>query len=201
MLKNKVKMSKTKTLILGMASFLVLSTIIGGTYAWLTGKTMSLNSTFTYGNIKITINDGNENNNQTTNNYEIMPGNEIEKNTNIKVIAKSEDCWLFIKIDKTDNFDDFMNYEVDDGWITLDEEKNVYYREVSKSNDDQIFDVIKNKVIKVKPEITREMLSTLRENKNYPTFSVTAYAVQRNSKMDALSTASKAWLLVNNQDQ
>jgi len=192
MIKDKIKLSKTSVIILVVAVLIAICTITNGTYAWLSGKTKILNSSFTYGDIKISIND------DDSNDYEIMPGTKITKNTNIKVAAKSEDCWLYIKIDKSDNFDEFMTYELIDGWTVLEGENNVYYREVSKLSTDQYFNIIKNNEIMVKPELTKQMIDSIQNN--YPTFTVTAYAVQRDSKIDALDSASKAWLLVNNQE-
>ena len=192
MIKDKIKLSKTSVIILVVAVLIAICTITNGTYAWLSGKTKILNSSFTYGDIKISIND------DDSNDYEIMPGTKITKNTNIKVAAKSEDCWLYIKIDKSDNFDEFMTYELIDGWTVLEGENNVYYREVSKLSTDQYFNIIKNNEIMVNPELTKQMIDSIQNN--YPTFKVTAYAVQRDSKIDALDSETKAWLLVNNQE-
>ena len=196
MLKNKINLSKVQIIILIFACFVVLCMITNGTYAWLTGRTSLLDSRFTYGDIRISI----EETNNENNNYTMLPGREIKKDPIVMVKKKCEDCWLFIQIDKSDNFEQFMTYELVDGWIALDDNPNVYYREVSKKNIDQEFDVIKDEVIKVKFDVTKEELNLLDENKNYPVFSVSAYAVQRNSDIEALSTASNAWLLLSDQE-
>lgn len=193
MLKNRINLGKVKIIILVILGVIVLGTITTGTYAWLSGKTKLLNSSFTYGDIKISINDSND-----SNNYEIMPGTIINKDTSVSVKAKSEDCWLYVKIDKSTNFDEFMTYEVADGWISLEDNDNVYYREVSKMASDQKYNVIKNNVINVKSELTRQMIDSISEN--YPTLTVTAYAVQRDNNIDALNNALDAWQLLDGQE-
>lgn len=193
MLKNKIKLSKIQIIILVVLVVVILGTITTGTYAWLSGKTKLLNSSFTYGDIEISINDSNE-----TNNYEIMPGDKITKETSVNVKAKSEDCWLYIKIDKSVNFDEYMTYEMADGWINLEGNDNVYYREVSKMSSNQEFGVIKDNLINVKSELTKEMLNSIGEN--YPTFTVTAYAVQRDKNIETLNTALEAWQLLEGQE-
>jgi len=183
---------KSKVIILTIVSFVILGTITGGTYAWLSDRTPILSSNFTYGDIKISINDNDAN-------YKILPSAKIKKETIITVLKQSEDCWLFAEINKSENFEDFMIYELEENWLPLEGYQNVYYQEVSKKNENQEFNMIKNNFITVKSDITKQMLSDLDKDKNYPTFTVTAYAVQRNSEIEDLSTASKAWLLINNQ--
>ena len=98
-----------------------------------------------------------------------------------------------------DNFDDFMNYLLDDGWIELEENENVYYRKVDKKNEKQIYSVFRDDVVYVNSDITRALFNSLT-NENYPTISISAYGMQRNSKIDAIDTVEDAWLLVNNQE-
>ena len=193
MLKNKINLSKVQIIILLFLGIVFLGKITNGKYAWLSGKTKFLNSSFTYGDIKISIDDSND-----SGDYEIMPGTKITKDTSVIVSAKSEDCWLYVKIDKSDNFDEFMTYEIDDGWNMLGNEKNVYYREVSKMSSDQEFGVIKNNLINVKSELTKQMLGSISEN--YPTLTVTAYAVQRDKDIETLNNASDAWQLLDGQE-
>ena len=181
-------------LILCMASLFI---IVSGTVAWLIGKSGLLMNQFSYGNIKITLHDDSNTGDENKINYEITTGTRIEKRTYIKVKEKSEDCWLFVKIDETDNFQDFMTYSMEDGWTKLEGKENIYYMEVDKSNQEQIFNVIKNNEILVRTDITKEQFSSLTLD-NYPSFSVSAYAVQRNDKIDDIDTAIEAWQLINN---
>ena len=104
------------------------------------------------------------------------------------VIAFLLCTFLFVKLEKSDNFDDFMEYEMADGWIQLKDEQGndvegVYYRLVPEGNgvDNMVYEVIKDNEVTVKGSVTKEMLNALDpegEDANYPTLTVTGYAVQ-----------------------
>lgn len=186
-----------KSGILVILCIMSLFIIVNGTVAWLTGKSGLLKNQFSYGNIKITLHDDSNTGDGDTINYEITPGTKIEKKTYIKVKEKSEDCWLFVKINETDNFKDFMTYSLEDNWTKLENNENVYYMKVNKSNDEQVFNVFKNNEILVRTDVTKEQFSSLTLG-NYPSLSVSASAVQRNDKIDEIDTALEAWQLINN---
>lgn len=195
--KWNLKRGSFKTLIMILAVALIICGVVGGTVAWLISKTEPLVNTFTYGDINIELeetdtDDGDGNGN--TNTYTMIPGNKITKDPKVTVLEDSEDVWLFVKLDKsTDpNFDQFMEYEMADGWTALDGADGVYYREVSKSDSDTEYTVIKDNTITVKGDVTKEMLNALT---TYPTLKVTAYAVQRDVDIDAIDTADEAWAL------
>ncbi len=191
-----------KISLMSISIVLVLCSIIGGTVAWLITKTDPVINTFTYGDVNITLTEsdtGDGDNNPNTNTYSMVPGNEITKDPLITVKKNSEDCWLFVKLEKSIDpaaFDSFMKYEMEDGWNALSGTQGVYYREVVKADDDQTFFVIKDNTVTVKDTVTKEMLNTLTE---YPTLSVTAYAVQRDAQLDAIDTAAEAWAMVENK--
>lgn len=195
--KWNLKRGSFKTFIMILAVALIICGVVGGTVAWLISKTEPLVNTFTYGDINITLeetetDDGDGNNN--TNTYTMIPGNKITKDPKVTVLEDSEDAWLFVKLDKsTDpNFDQFMEYEIADGWTVLDGADGVYYREVSKSDSNTEYTVIKDNTVTVKGDVTKEMLNALTA---YPTLKVTAYAVQRDIDIDAIDTADEAWTL------
>ena len=127
----------------------------------------------------------------------MVPGNSITKDPKVTVLANSENAWLFVKLEKSANFDDFMTYEIAEGWTALDGVTGVYYRSVDKADADAAFDVIKDNTVNVKGEVTKEMLNALDANgaSNYPTLTVTAYAVQRDSN---ITTAADAWAKIPN---
>ena len=194
--KSTRNFGKTKTLVMSIALTLVLCSIIGGTVAWLIADTESVVNTFTYGDINITLEETDTNkdgdNDPNTNNYPMIPGNSIEKDPKVTFKANSENAWLFVKLEKSANFDDFMTYEMADGWTALDGADGVYYKAVEKAADDAEFYVIKDNTVKVKDEVTKEMLNALDANgaSNYPKLIVTAYAVQRDSN---IASAADAW--------
>ena len=190
-----------KVIAMIVALALAVCGIIGGTVAWLVAKTESVTNTFTYGDINITLEEsdtGDGDGDDLTNEYIMVPGNTIEKDPVVTVMANSEDAYLFVKMEKSDNFDSFMEYEMADGWIALDGVEGVYYREVTKSDADAEFAVIKDNKVTVKGDVTKEMLNELdAEGKSdYPKLVVTAYAVQRDADIEAINTAAEAWALV-----
>lgn len=192
-----------KTVALGLILAVVLVCAVGGTAAWLSARTSPVVNTFTYGDINITLTetdtgDGDEDPN--TNEYKMMPGKTIAKDPRITVLGGSEDCWLFVGLEKSENFDDFMTYEMAEGWTALDEEEypGVYYREVTQSDEDQEFQVILEDTVTVKDTVTKDMLNALNqtpEEETYPTLTVTAYAVQYDLEQDAIASAGEAWKL------
>lgn len=193
-----------KMLIISVAIICLLFSTIGGTIAWLTSKSETVTNTFTYGDINISISEtdtGDNDDNEYTNMYEMIPGNKITKDPIITVKENSEDCYLFIRIEKTNNFDEFMEYVILDEWILVEDTDNVYYQEVSKKEAKQEFSIIKDNTIIVKESVTKKMLNDLDKSgeENFPQLNITAYAVQRDNTIDAINTASKAWSLISEQ--
>lgn len=194
--KPRRRFGGAKITLLSFALILALCSIIGGTVAWLIADTEPVVNTFTYGDINITLEETDTNkdgdDNPNTNNYSMIPGNPIEKDPKVTFKANSENAWLFVKLEKTQNFDSFMTYEIEDGWTALDGVDGVYYRSVDKADTDAEFYVIKENTVNVKSEVTKEMLNALDANgeSNYPKLTVTAYAVQRDNN---ITTAADAW--------
>ncbi|MBR4117063.1 MAG: hypothetical protein IKK65_03190 [Clostridia bacterium] len=188
------KLTSPKVVAALVALTLVCCFAIGGTIAWLVTETDPVVNTFTYGDINITLTEtdtGDNDNNPNTNKYVMVPGHTITKDPKVTFKANSEDAWLFVKLEKTANFDDFMIYEIADGWTALQGVDGVYYREVSKVAQDTEFTVIKDDTVTVKGEVTKEMLNALDANgeSDYPKLIVTAYAVQKAN----INTVAEAW--------
>ena len=165
---------KNKKSLLAMIAMMVLVAMlsVGGTMAWLSADTTPVKNTFTPSTINITLT-------ETTTDYKMVPGNTIAKDPKATVIAGSEDCWLFVKIDKSANYDTYLNnYEVAEGWKALDGVNGVYYREVAAGATDQEFPILKGNQVTVKQSVTLEQMNSLTEG-NYPTLTFTAYAVQK----------------------
>ena len=198
-------MKKSKIVVAIISLLSICSFVIGTSVAWLTSKTEDLVNTFTYGDINIKLdetdtNDGDENIN--TNEYKMLPGNEITKDPKVTVIATSENSYLFVKLTKSENFDNFMTFEIAEGWTLLEGTTDVYYREVTKSDKDQEFIVLKDNKVKVKEEVTKAMLNELDKDgkKDYPTLTITAYAVQRDGKIEAIDTPAEAWAIASAEE-
>lgn len=187
-----------RTLMLVLALTVTLAATAGGTLAFLYG-TQSVKNTFTYGDISIDLDetdtglDGDTN--PDTNQYQMYPGRDITKDPRVTVFADSMDCWLFVEMRKSANFDEFMEYTIADGWTEMQTAPGVYYRAVDESSEDQIFPVILDDVIKMKESVTMEMLSTLTDA-DYPQLTITAYAIQRDSQIAETADAETAWTLL-----
>lgn len=177
---------KKKISISLIALALVLCCTVATTIAWLTSKTDSVVNTFTFGDINITLTE------TTGNEYKMIPGNTITKDPTVTVVANSEPCWLFVKIEKSANFDQFMTYEIAQGWTALDGNDGVYYREINTlSNTDVSFAILLNNQVTVKDTVTKEMFNN---SFSEPQLVFTAYAVQK----DNIPSATDAWAKVSN---
>lgn len=165
--------------------------LIGTTFAWLTAETAPIKNTFTVGDINITLE-------ETTSTYKMVPGNDIAKDPKVTVKAGSEACWLFVKIEKSSNFNTYMTYEVDvtDGnWTLYSEAGNVaiYYREVAATDTDLPFEILKGNKVSVLESVTKDKLNEAKTDA--PTLTFTAYAVQYH--VDKIDTAAEAWAIAN----
>lgn len=197
---------KKKIYIIVVSILSICSFLVGTSVAWLSSTTDTVVNTFTYGdiNIKIEETDTKDNdNNEFTNEYKMLPGNKITKDPKITVLANSEDSYLFVEIKESENFKDFMKYELVEGWTLVEGTENVYVKEVTKSGKDQEFFVLKDNTVTVLESVTKAMLNDLDKDgqTNYPTLSFTAYAVQRDSKIEAIDTAAEAWSIVSSNNQ
>ena len=174
---------KKRTIALMAALMILAGCIVGGTIAWLTDKTDSVQNTFTVGNIDIELE-------ETTTDFKMVPGNKIAKDPKVTVEAKSEDCWLFVKVEKSAVLDQYITYAVDNKWTALTGVDGVYYREVAAADADQEFAVLKDNEVTVNKDVTKEMMDALEaEGSELPTLTFTAYAVQKAN----IASAAEAW--------
>ena len=184
-----------KTLITILCTVLVCSCVMGATLALLTAKTDTVTNTFTIGNINIELKESRGTlveGSQTNRTFKMVPGSTIDKDPTITVMANSEACWLFVKVDKSANFADFMTYEMDESWTPLANNEGVYYQEVASNAADQTFAVLNGNKVTVLDTVTKDQADALTTSKAYPTLSFTAYAVQK----DNVADAAAAWAAV-----
>lgn len=183
-------------LILVLALALIVGVAVGATFAWLTAKSDTVVNTFTYGDINITLEEN------TGSDYKIIPGVDIEKDPLVTVLAKSEACWLFVKVEE-ENWPAFtygegsarkVDYDIAEGWTKgggTSIPANVYYREVDASNADQEFPVLKGNKITVSDTLTKIDIKGISTT-TPPKLSITAYAIQK----DGMDTAAEAWAAI-----
>ena len=174
---RRIAMTVALVLVVALAS-------IGGTIAWLTATTAPVTNTFTASDIDITLTETGATNN--ANSYKMVPGQTITKDPKVSVAVGSEACWLFVKLEKSNNFNTFMTYDMENGWKQLKDAEDkdvpgVYYRKVSdtlQASNPAEFTVIKNNKVTVKETVTKGQLDELSAD-TYPTLKVTAYAIQQ----------------------
>ena len=184
-----------------LAAVLILGGTIGGTMAWLIDDTTPVSNVFTDSDIEITLN-------ETTEDYKMIPGHTIDKDPKVSVAEGSEDCYLFVKIDKSSNYDTYLaDYKIVADWTKL--EDGVYYRTVKTSDETREFSLLKsgkydslndgeftwkdNQVL-VKPEVTKAQMNAIKDKSVVkPTLTFTAYAVQLYKTNGTEFTAEQAW--------
>ena len=93
-----------KVLPLLFAVMLLVGVAVGATLAWFTDSSEEVKNVFTVGTIQTDLQ-------ETTEEYKMIPGWDIEKDPKANVAADSEDCFLFVEVTESANFDDFMTYE------------------------------------------------------------------------------------------
>lgn len=199
---KKKRNNSTKIVTILLALALLVCCGIGGTVAWLMDSTDAVTNTFTIGDINLTLvetpygtsaeGEGNH--------YPLIPGNTYKKDPKVTVLANSEDCYLFVRMEKIGNPDNYLDFTFDrTGWNELKDKTGVYYREVSKSASDQSWDLLvaddNGYTVTVKKNIVKKGSSTdtdtIEMPDTTPQLVFTAYAVQK-----ANLTLEQAWELV-----
>lgn len=196
---KKKKGFSRKAFLFALAAVLLIGCSVGGTLAWLTAKTDEVKNTFTVGDINITLA-------ETKMDFKMVPGCTIAKDPKVTVEAGSEECFLFVKLEKSQNFDFFLTYEMADGWTQLTGEgitDTVYYRVVTKdgansmSKIGEAYSVLKDDKVTVKDTVTKEMMDELKASvATQPTLTFTAYACQLKKDNTTEFTAAEAWAQV-----
>ena len=185
-----------------MLALVVIGNSVSGTVAWLVSKPESTVSTFTLGDINITLAES-----DFGSQPKIIPGVDIKRDPKVTVKANSEACWLFVKVEER-NWPDFeedgtrkVSYSVNNGWNVLTNNPGVCFREVSAEDAQKGIDYTvlagnescPSGVIKVSQELTKEEINSIRSSEKQPSLTFTAYAVQR----AGIDTAAAAWATVN----
>lgn len=187
---------KKKTLALLAALVLVIGCIIGGTLAWLTAKSDVVTNTFTTSDINIKLEETKGTAVTGGKEFKMIPGYSISKDPKATVVAGSEECFLFVKLEKSANFNDYMTYEIADDWKALTGVDGVYYRKVHTADMGNPYSVLKDDQVTVKDTVTKSMMNGLTED-TYPKLTITAYASQLHKNATTEFTAAEAWAKVN----
>ena len=186
-------MGRKAIVVLSLMMVLVLAAV-GGTIAWLTDTSDTVTNTFTTSDIDISLTEtgATGSNGALANSYKMVPGYTITKDPTVTVNANSEKCYLFVKLEKSDNFGSFLTYTMADGWNELTGVTGVYYRVVDSATTNQSFAVIKDNAVTVLDGVTKENMNDLTAA-TYPTLKVTAYATQYMKNNTENFTPADAW--------
>ncbi len=185
---------KTKALTMALCAVLLVVTTVFATMAFLTSQD-SVTNTFTYGKVEITLDEADVKTDGTyestkdarvdANEYKLIPGHTYIKDPTIHVDDKSEDCWLFVKVENglegaeaTGDTTIAAQMAKDDNW-TLVDGTNIYaYKAIVSAGDD----VVVFESFKIAGDA---VVADYGEKK----IDVTAYAIQA----DGFKTAAEAW--------
>ena len=185
---------KKKSLALVLALALMVVGAVGGTLAWLTAQSDAVVNTFTTSDIKVELK-------ETPATYKMIPGYTIKKDPTAKVLPGSEDCFLFVKLDKSANFNTYLEYTIADDWTQLTGEgitDTVYYRTVEGNQIGTPYSVLKGNQVTVKDDVTKDKMKDLTAD-TYPTLTIMAYASQLHKSATEDFDAATAWSNIANK--
>lgn len=154
--------TKTKALVLALCAVLLVVTTVFVTMAFLTSED-SVQNTFTVGEVTISLDeldvdeddlltdnkeytkDGITTTRDKANEYKLIPGKTYIKDPTIHVGAKSEPCYLFVKVEnglenaEADGNTTIAAQMTANGWTALDGETNIYvYNQIVSKNTDVV---------------------------------------------------------------
>ena len=194
---------KKKGLAMVLALVLLAVCAVSGTLAWLTAKSDEVTNTFTASDIEVKLDETKGTTVTGGKEFKMIPGYTIGKDPKATVLAGSEECYLFVKLEKSTNFDTYLEYAIADGWtkLTTDKDGNnitdlIYYRKVLTNDIGTAYSVLANDQVTVKGEVTKAMMDGLTKE-TLPKLTVTAYASQLYKSAGVEFTAAEAWANVN----
>ena len=176
---------KLIAMVIALACVLVFG--VGGTIAYLVAIAGPITNTFTYGDVSITLTE------TTGQDYSMIPGKTITKDPIVAVKGGSESAWLYVKVAKTMNFDEYLSFEMAEGWKPLDGHPDVYYRSTTRAYSDTSFTIIKDNAVIVSSSLTEEKMTAISV---FPRVSFTAYAIQAHGVESALD----GWIKLTGED-
>lgn len=184
-------MNMKKILVLALAAMLLVVVSVAGTMAYLTAKSGEVTNTFTTANITIELKEHKLNTDgktidettEVTENkgYKMIPGDTLVKDPFVRVMAGSEPCYVFVKVEKSENFDQFMTYNHNaSDWTPVTNYDGWYYynKEVDAFEEDVITTSVlsSTNAVVVKESVTEADFTA--DDYVDPTLTFVAYAIQ-----------------------
>lgn len=193
---------KKKTMAMLISLVFILVCAVGGTLAWLTAQTDTVENTFTASDINIALTEtwNTDSDDDGTNDCwtaQMIPGFTYAKDPKVTVQANSEDCYLFVKFEEKNDASTYLTYTstltTNNGWTQgdgTDIPETVWYREVTSSANDQVWELLTNNKVAVNGEtVTKENMATAARAE----LVYTAYASQLYSSKGVKFSAKQAW--------
>ena len=197
---------------------LALALGIGGTVAWLVDK-KTVTNTFTFGDINIKLTetgvDGETVKSKTFDS--LVPGEIVAKDPMVTVVAGSETCYIFVKIEEQNNSagegEKYINWDVNSDWKLVAGETNVYqYKDIVDASEvkKELYILQNDKtgyengyVTVDEDNVTKKYVTDLKDEDqdiDPPALVFTAFAVQSDNLADQNDDktvdAADAWALV-----
>ena len=159
---------KTITAVAAMVCTLIIG--IGATLAYMASISGPVTNAFTVGKINITLTE------TTGSDYQMLPGTTVAKDPVVTVERGSEECYLYVKLERQGNLDSYVSYEMAEGWQVLGGIDGVYYRLVERAVVNMSYHVLKDDRLTIRSDLTKETMATIDVDQCQLT--VTAYAIQ-----------------------
>ena len=205
-----MKKNVKKVILTVLSVALIVALSVTATLAWLQDTTEPVVNTFTEGKVDIELYETKDGTKVMANSYKMVPGNVLSQDPTVEVLAGSEACWLFVKIEEINNIDTFLSYAIADGWTVLNgtvdnaenpsagDETIVVYRAVADTDADQPFAVLKDNQVTVNTSVEMDDMNALTEATR-PQLKFTAYAIQSANIKDTNNNgaADEAWAALN----
>lgn len=176
-------MNKKKLILAVALTVAILIVGASATMAYLMTSSQPVINTFTVGQVQITLEE------TTGPNYALIPGTQVDKDPTLTVLAGSDACWLFFRLEEAYDLSRYVSYKLTDGWTPLDGVEGVSYRQVPETAIDLPFPLLDGNKVQVLDTVTEEDLAEIQ---NAPYLNFTGYAVQNAE----VATAQDAWRLL-----
>lgn len=211
---------KKRSLALLMAVVMLFAVTTAGTLAWIMAESEEVVNTFTFGDIKIDLNEtDNEDADTSTksNAYDLIPGDIAIKDPKVTVKANSENCYVFVTVKESNNFYEgdieknipaltnrIIDFDVNTtNWklVTAEDGADVYVygmpTKVEYSSQDKVLEsILLNDSISVNSNLTKQQIEDIKADNTLPKLEFAAYAIQAENLGEA-DTAAEIWALIN----
>lgn len=134
-----------KQIIAAAAAAMICVGAIGGTFAYLTSTTATVNNTFTVGNNVAFAEDGGLDEAKvnelgevetgadrvTANQYKLLPGHEYTKDPTVHIKAGSEPCYVFVHVEngisEIEDEENTIAEQIAEKWTAVEDKPGYYY--------------------------------------------------------------------------